>query len=242
MKKIKSLIKSIAQNISIKLLRAAFPNERVVPRGYVYERAIEYSFAFEVLMEYKKKNILDVGSGKSAFPALLVNCGFNVTAIDKVRDYYKGIKGEINYHFKVINDDICNLSREYDLFDAITCISVLEHIDNPTLAVKNMASLLKPGGILILTFPFTTYEYIPNVYDLPDSDELSSRFQYKAQSFTEENLAEWEKQFGIKEIKRVYIRGWNGRYWRCGNRIAFPHATNNPKEANAVCLAYKSGF
>jgi len=242
MKKIKLLLKYIAQNISIKLLRAAFPNERVVPRGYVYERAIEYSFAFEVLMEYKKKNILDVGSGKSAFPALLKNCGFNVTAIDKVGDYYKGIKGEINYHFNVIKDDICNLSKEYNLFDAITCISVLEHIDKPVLAVKSMASLLKPDGILILTFPFTIYEYISNVYDLPDSDELSSKFQYKAQSFTEKNLTEWGKQFGLKEIKRVYIRGWNGRYWRCGDRIAFPYVTNNPKEANGVCIAYNIGF
>jgi SAM-dependent methyltransferase len=38
-------------------------------------------------------------------------------------------------------------------FDVITCISVLEHIPQDTQALEKMWTLLKPGGLLVLTVP-----------------------------------------------------------------------------------------
>jgi SAM-dependent methyltransferase len=38
-------------------------------------------------------------------------------------------------------------------FDVITCISVLEHIPQDSAALEKMWSLLKPGGVLVLTVP-----------------------------------------------------------------------------------------
>jgi len=40
-----------------------------------------------------------------------------------------------------------------DLFDAIICWNVLEHVPKPDLALQNFAIALKPGGLLILSLP-----------------------------------------------------------------------------------------
>jgi SAM-dependent methyltransferase len=38
-------------------------------------------------------------------------------------------------------------------FDAAVCWDVLEHLDDPTAAVRNMAQALRPGGVLVLAVP-----------------------------------------------------------------------------------------
>lgn len=40
------------------------------------------------------------------------------------------------------------------MFDVIFCIEVLEHCWNPIRAIQNMASWLKPGGVLYIATPF----------------------------------------------------------------------------------------
>jgi len=110
--------------------------------------------------------VLDVGSGGSSWPHLMANCGFQVTAIDKIKEYWKG--GFFNRHYYVINDDITRpkITKQFDL---ITCISVLEHIPNHKDAVSGMFRLLKPGGHLVLTFPYNERQYIDDIYKLPDA-------------------------------------------------------------------------
>ena len=41
-------------------------------------------------------------------------------------------------------------------FDAILCSEVLEHVPEPTHALDEFTRLLKPGGVLILTAPFSS--------------------------------------------------------------------------------------
>jgi SAM-dependent methyltransferase len=41
-------------------------------------------------------------------------------------------------------------------FDAVLCSEVLEHVPEPTHALDEFARLLKPGGVLILTAPFSS--------------------------------------------------------------------------------------
>lgn len=39
-------------------------------------------------------------------------------------------------------------------FDLILCISVLEHVEDPSRVVENLKKLLKPGGYLFVSVPF----------------------------------------------------------------------------------------
>lgn len=55
-----------------------------------------------------------------------------------------------------IISDITAIPEPDKSFDAILCVEVFEHLPNPALALKEFARLLKPGGSLILTAPFTS--------------------------------------------------------------------------------------
>src|SRR5438445_11692612 len=68
------------------------------------ERPIEYRFALQTLGENHPENVLDVGTGTTAWPHLLRNCGYVVTAIDNIRDYWH--EGMVNRHWTVLNVDI----------------------------------------------------------------------------------------------------------------------------------------
>ena len=93
----------------------------------INERPIEYRFVFKILTEISPKKILDVGPGMSSLPHLMSNCGFLVTAIDNIDEYWS--RRVFNRHYYVIQDDITKTKLK-SKFDLITCISVLEHIKN----------------------------------------------------------------------------------------------------------------
>ena len=202
---------------------------------YVFERPIEYAFTLSSLVRHKSLEILDVGTGRTAFPRLLMDMGFRVCCIDQKSDYW--MSKIVNRHCYVFDDDICNSHLETGRFDAVLCISVLEHIVRYEAAVSEMVRLLKPNGVLILTFPYSSEAYCPNVYKLPESDELSSSFQYIAQSFSDEIINEWEKKFNLQIDAQSYFRGWTGKHWRCGERLKFPEIVDEAKTANGICLA-----
>lgn len=73
------------------------------------ERPIEYRFALERLAAERPKTVLDVGSGTTAWPHLLRDCGFVTTAIDNVRDYWRD--GMVNRHWTVLDVDITELGK-----------------------------------------------------------------------------------------------------------------------------------
>lgn len=53
-----------------------------------------------------------------------------------------------------MHTDIENLPFEDGSIDAIICLEVLEHVENPFKAAYEIKRVLKPGGFLLLTTPF----------------------------------------------------------------------------------------
>ncbi|MGR8930435.1 MAG: class I SAM-dependent methyltransferase [Gammaproteobacteria bacterium] len=52
-----------------------------------------------------------------------------------------------------IQGDIQNHEWNGPSFDLIVCWDVIEHLDDPSSALRNLASALKPGGAMVLAFP-----------------------------------------------------------------------------------------
>lgn len=50
--------------------------------------------------------------------------------------------------------DIRDMPINSDMFDIVLCSEVLEHVYKPEEAIKEMARVLKQGGIMLLTAPF----------------------------------------------------------------------------------------
>ena len=200
------------------------------------ERSIEYRFALQVLAENCPRTILDVGTGDTAWPCLLSDCGYIVTAIDNVRDYWP--EGMVNRHWAVLNVDISNPERKLaQQYDAITCISVLEHIEDHVRAVQNMVALLKRSGVLILTTPFSYDNPDPNVYKRVDT-LYGQDSPYICRSSSANELQSW-LSCGLRLEKRELWRLFTGPVWATGERCAWGQAETESSPHQLGCFLFR---
>ena len=185
----------------------------------------------------KKKypKALDVGTGTTALPHILSNCGFVVTAIDNITDYWS--KGMVNRHFHIINDDILNprISRK---FNFITCVSVLEHIENHNDAIKGMVHLLREGGYIAITFPYNEDRYVENVYKLPDSSYGRST-SYICQVFSRSEIDGWLKENNCVIVEQEYWEVFEGNLWTFGKRLTPPVQVEKNQRHHLTCILIK---
>ena len=59
-----------------------------------------------------------------------------------------------------ITSDIIQIPVPGESFDAVMCVEVLEHVPAPVQALRELARVLKPGGILIVTAPFCSLTHL----------------------------------------------------------------------------------
>lgn len=135
------------------------------PLASVGDRHYEYAYVIAALRRYglTDKDILDVGSAGSYLPAMIAALGNRVTCVD-LRQWPMQWPG-----LRLVRGDLLTPGDDELLpharFDAITCISAIEHfglgrygdIEDVDGDIKGLAKLryyLKPGGLLVLTAPF----------------------------------------------------------------------------------------
>ena len=201
------------------------------------ERPIEFGFVLRKLAQLYPRSVLDVGAGTTALPQMMRDCGCLVTATDNVVDYWAA--GMYNRHYHVIDDNITEtrLSGRYDL---ITCVSVLEHIANPDDAIRNMFALLKPGGFLVLTFPYHEKKYVRNVYELPDSG-YGQGVPYITQSFSRNELDAWVKANEGTIVEQEYWQCWEGDFWTIGKQVIPPKCVTAEDRHQLSCVLIRKG-
>jgi SAM-dependent methyltransferase len=190
---------------------------------------------YELLKQHinpEPKRILDVGTGLTALPHSMRSCGFHVTAIDNIKDYWP--TDITNRHYHVIDDDIRN-SKLTGHWDVITCISVLEHIVEYKSAIKSMFNLLSPGGYLIISFPYNERKYCKNVYALPDSSVVVE-YPFETQAFSRIEVDGWLKLAPFEIICQTYWNFFDGEYWTCGELVAPPVKVNKEESHQMSCM------
>ncbi|MFX0134346.1 MAG: class I SAM-dependent methyltransferase [Candidatus Hodarchaeota archaeon] len=201
----------------------------------INERPIEYRFVFKILTEISPKKILDVGPGMSSLPHLMSNCGFLVTAIDNIYEYWS--RRVFNRHYYIIQDDITKTKLK-SKFDLITCISVLEHIKNFESAINNMAKLLNDNGHLITTFPYNEENYIDNIYKKEGAGYGQDK-KYICQIFSRKELNNWQDTNNIRIIKQEYWQVFKGEFWTFGNRITPARKVKKEEKHHLTCILFQ---
>lgn len=99
------------------------------------------------LIKNKSKNLLDIGCGA---PARCMKEG----SFLRYLGYGQGIDIEprkIEFKFKL--GSITDIPHKDKQFDVVTAIEVIEHIDNPMLALKEIHRVLKDKGTFVMTTP-----------------------------------------------------------------------------------------
>ena len=209
-----------------------------VLKSLSYERAAELTYIYELINSRFKNDplrILDVGTGDSILPSFLMKEGnVEITCLDRfnwvdVQNQYARTsvdEDQLSKH-KVVKSDLFEFNP-VSLFDIITCISVIEHFpgDSDSKAMKHMASLLKPGGILIITTPVNegyAKEFYRNEKVYGEYEDGGTFYQrhYDVRGIDKRLI----KPSGLREEERIYF----GEYgYPFGQKFLFPQLRKNP--------------
>lgn len=115
----------------------------------------------------EKKSVIDIGGGlrilkdrgnrhdesrKWIFD-LMVKKGVDYKVLDSMPDYSPDIVGDIH-----------NLPFPDNSQEAIVCLAVLEHVENPIKACQEMYRILKQGGYCFIYVPFLYYYHAEKGY------------------------------------------------------------------------------
>lgn len=94
--------------------------------------------------------VLDVGAGSCPYRHLFDHCEYRTqdVALLHGEQLRHGGYGQIDYV-----GDATAIPAPDGEFDAVLCTEMLEHHPEPIRVVKELARILKPGGILLLTAP-----------------------------------------------------------------------------------------
>ena len=145
-------------------------------QGYLrYERACNLAEIFS------GSAILDVGCKKAHLLDLLeaknINCSYTgIDISETVIDDLKDKKGIFLTH-----DLMEPLPFPQNSFDNIFCLEVLEHLENPTFALKQFYSVLKPDGTLMLSVPnvYSWLRFIGNLAGIKDREGHIHSFTFQ---------------------------------------------------------------
>jgi SAM-dependent methyltransferase len=109
------------------------------------------------------KRIIELGAGIGNITRLLTDRDIVVAvdnseaAVAQLRKRFSQFHTVIPVQLDIEGPELLTLTR-YEA-DTIVCINVLEHMENDARVLSDMASLLKPGGTLILLVPAFQFLY-----------------------------------------------------------------------------------
>ena len=187
----------------------------------LWSRRWEYPFVAQRILDAAKGQaadqafrLLDAGSGVTYFPYFLraQDPRIEVTCFDSNASYHPMFEsvnktmGEAEVKFE--EGWLQKLPFADKSFDAVCCISVLEHTSNYGEILDEFARVLKTGGLLVLTFDLS----LDGRFELPRAvaadllAELSRKFNPPQDTDLQQELAKMEKPTEAGILTTDYIR------------------------------------
>lgn len=112
-------------------------------------------FILQHMGEVFEKNIIDVGCGGGILAESLAKLGANVTGIDMGEEPLNIAKlHALETGTKVTYEKITAEQKaldNFEFFDAVTCMEMLEHVPDPSSIVQACANMVKPGGFVFFS-------------------------------------------------------------------------------------------
>jgi 2-polyprenyl-3-methyl-5-hydroxy-6-metoxy-1,4-benzoquinol methylase len=131
-------------------------SKRITSRSWRILNSPYYTKRHDNLLAQQYKKTLEVGPAEGFFTIKLLRQGVDVVGVDISRE---NIETALNMFMRngigttIYEADVNDMPFADWAFDTIICSEVLEHIHTPSIALKEMARVCRPGGHLYLTCP-----------------------------------------------------------------------------------------
>ncbi len=100
--------------------------------------------------------VLELGCGAGALCQRLADAGYDILGVDMNSEAFQAElpfrQLDLENHNQV--SEFCSeFSDDGKKFDAVVCAEVIEHVENPWQLMRDIASLVRPGGVVLLSTP-----------------------------------------------------------------------------------------
>ena len=164
----------------------------------------EKYFKEKVLKMFNEKNeVVDIGGGLKIDPAKNNRSKRNEWAIEASKGKYKVLDKVPDYNPDMVGD-IQKLPFKDNSIESILCLDVLEHVEEPWTACRELYRVLNPGGYLLVRVPFIFYYH-------PEKGYYEDFYR-----FTPEGL-----KYLLKDFKKVEITNIRGALGTVMNMFPF---------------------
>ncbi|MBI4445044.1 MAG: methyltransferase domain-containing protein [Acidobacteria bacterium] len=160
------------------------------------------------LGEPQKIRLLDLGCGSGLITQFFYAKGFRVEGADISEEIIRHNRERFPHLTFDVVSETYRLARPDGFYDAIFCSEVIEHVYEVELFFREVARLLRPGGMLILTTPY--HGLIKNLLiALLFFDKHFDPSWQHIRFWTRKNLSRVCLSHGLRPIQ------WNtvGRFW-----------------------------
>jgi SAM-dependent methyltransferase len=130
-------------------------------------------------------DVLDAGCGTGYGTAILAGTTpAKLLAVDLDQDAVERTRTSVGDAAEVSRADLRELPLDDDTVDVVVCFEVIEHLEHRDEALRELARVLRPGGVLLISSPnrnryppgnpHHVYEYTPEEFE----QELGGRFAH----------------------------------------------------------------
>ncbi|MFA5061450.1 MAG: class I SAM-dependent methyltransferase [Candidatus Pacearchaeota archaeon] len=159
---------------------------------------------FEKIFKNKKGNFLDIGCGTGRIVYTAKMCGWKAKGLDLNKDAVEIAKKK---GLDIIHSNIDDFNGRKNFYDIINMGDLIEHVRNPEKTIRKAKTLLKKGGLLIISTPninsfFPKYSFwISKIFQIPWSHPSPP---YHLFEFSNKNFPQFLEKEGFKIEKITY--------------------------------------
>jgi ubiquinone/menaquinone biosynthesis C-methylase UbiE len=120
----------------------------------VYRQRLKNTY--KLLEPYQFENLVEIGYGSGVLLPTLSKISKKVTAID-IHKEIDAVRRMLDWYqignIELVSGDIMAMPFPNQSFDACVIVSTLEDIHESARAVDEIARIVKPGGLIVVSFP-----------------------------------------------------------------------------------------
>ena len=174
---------------------------------------VRIKFLTDAIISYsnktlKSQKILDVGCGGGIFCEPLARLGANVTGIDTNKKAIQSANNHAksqNLKIKYLNTNLAGINNE-EKFDIITCMEVLEHVDDVSTVLQGIKKKLKKNGLFVgSTINKTLTSYITAIFLAENVLNLVPKGTHEWKKFIKPSYL--KKNLIIEDFSHIRFKG-----------------------------------